>query len=291
MGKQKSVTFRIQARLGLILFSLLFFGITPAAADNSNPPKITSIEQITSGPYKVGDIVSFKINYTGGNPGIKLIEISGAGSNTTCVSQSANLFSLSKLSSVFPVASLNWEKGKSIETDVSNSRVVSGFVVPCTERFPRSVTITDETELRGTISDFSSPFTGGDLSSLDIQALPTSLFTPIGEIKPLKMSDSVSIKNIPKSPRVGSKFELPRITQGGAPIFWRVNGNCSVEYKTFKGDIGGTLKFKRSGKCELLPSAMFNDKFNLPKYTANIKMQEFKEDGIVTVVGVFNVRK
>jgi hypothetical protein len=260
-------------------------------ADNANPPKIISIEQITSGPYKVGDIVSFKINYTGGNPGIKLIEIAGAGSNTSCVSQSANLLSISKLSSVLPVATLNWEKGKSLETNVSNSRIVSGFVVPCTGRFPRSVTITDETELRDAISDFSMPFTGGNLSPLDIQALPTTLFTPVGEIKPVKVSDSVSIKNIPKNPRVGSKYDLPRITQGGAPIFWRVNGNCTIDYKTFKGDIGGTLKFKKSGKCELLPSAMFNDKFYSPKYTANIKMQEFKDDDVVTVVGVFTARK
>jgi hypothetical protein len=277
-----------------VLLIALLLGLLSAPgshADNANPPKIVSIEQITSGPYKVGDIVSFKINYTGGNPGIKLIEVSGAGSNTSCVSQSANLFSMSKLSSVFPVATLNWEKGKSLETEVSNSRIVSGFVVPCTGRFPRSVAITDETELRDSVSDFSLSLTGGNLSPLDIQALPTALFTPVGEIKPVKISDSVSIKNIPKSPRAGSSYDLPRITQGGVPIYWRVNGNCSVDYKTFKGDIGGTLKFKKFGKCELLPSAMFNDQFYPPKYSANVKMQEFKEDNIVTVVGVFSVRK
>jgi hypothetical protein len=280
-------------KIKVLLIALLpgLLAAPVAHADNANPPKITSIEQISSGPYKVGDIVSFKINYTGGNPGIKLIEVSGAGSNTFCVSQSANLFSMPKLSSVFPVASLIWEKGKSLETVASNNRTVSGFVVPCSGRFPRSVSITDATELRDSVSDFSLPFTGGNLSPLDIQALPTTLFTPVGEIKPAKISDSVSIKNIPKSPRAGSSYDLPRITQGGVPIFWRANGNCSVNYKTFNGDIGGILKFKKSGKCELLPSAMFNDQFNPPKYTANIKMQEFKEDNIVTVIGVFSVRK
>jgi hypothetical protein len=291
MRKQRSTTLRIQVCLSLIIFSFTFFGVATAQADNTNPPKILSVEQITSGPYEVGDIVSFKVNYTGGNPGIKLIEISGAGSDTSCVSQSANLLAISKLYSVLAVANLNWEKGKSLETGVSNNRVVSGFVIPCIGRSPRSVTITDETELRDSISDFSAQFTGGNLSPLDIEAVPTALITPVGEIKPIKINDSVSIKNIPKSPRVGSKYELPRITQGGAPIFWQVNGNCSIDYKTFKGDIGGTLKFMKPGRCELLPSAMVNDKLKLPKYTANIKMQEFKQDIIVTVVGVFIGRK
>lgn len=291
MTTRKFNRLRTKVLFSLIVASFSPLGSAPAHADNANPPKIVSIEQITTGPYSVGDIVSFKINYTGGNPGIKLIEISGAGSSTSCVSQSANLLALSKLYSVISVANLNWEKGKSLQTDISNSRIVSGFVVPCTGRAPRSLTITDETDLVDSISEFGAPFTGGNLSSLNIETTPTDLLTPIGEIKPVKISDAVSIKNIPKSPKAGSKYELPRLTRGGAPIFWKVNGNCSIDYKTFKGDIGGTISFKKFGKCELLPSAMVNDKFKLPKYTANIKMQEFKDDDIVTVVAVFSVKK
>ena len=261
---------------------------TPTYADNANPPKIVSVDQITTGPYAVGDLVSFRVNYTGGNPGIKLISVRGAGSNNSCVIQSANFFALPDLSILIPNSELNWEKGKSIESSFSNNKVVSGFVVPCigSQRMLRSVTITDETDLRDETS-----MLGPKLPTLDIEVKPTDWITPVGEIKPIKISDSVSLRNIPKTPKVGSKYELPRITKGGVPISWRVNGNCSIEYKTFLGDIGGTLKFTKSGRCELMPNAMSTDKFNAPKYTANVKMQEFKDDKFLTVVGVFTSRK
>ncbi len=261
---------------------------TPTYADNANPPKIISVDQITAGPYAVGDIVSFRVNYTGGNPGIKLISVRVGGSNDTCIIQSANLFTSPQLTKLFSITDLKWEKGKSIESSFSNNKVVSGFVVPCidSQRLPGSVSIVDETDLSAGIGGFMEP----RLSSLDFEVVPTDWITPIGEIKPTKINDSASIKSIPKSPRVGSKYELPRITKGGVPIYWKVNGNCSVEYKTFLGDIGGTLKFKKSGRCELLPTVMPTDKFKEPKYSANVKVQEFREDNILTVVAVFNSR-
>ena len=261
---------------------------TSTYADNANPPKIVSVDQITTGPYAVGDLVSFRVNYTGGNPGIKLISIRGAGSDNSCVVQSASFFALSDLSILNPNAELNWEKGKSIESSFSNNKVVSGFVVPCigSQRMLRSVAIIDETDLRDETS-----ILGPKLPTLDIEVKPTEWITPVGEIKPIKIDDSVSIKNIPKTPKVKSKYELPRITNGGVPISWRVNGNCSIEYKTFLGDIGGTLKFNKLGRCELMPTFMSTDKYKAPKYTANVKMQEFKDDKFLTVVGVFTARK
>ena len=276
----------------LAFFTVASFSIylpTPTYADNANPPKIVSVDQITTGPYAVGDLVSFRVNYTGGNPGIKLISIRGAGSNNACVVQSTSFFALSDLAILIPNSDINWEKGKSIESTFSNSKVVSGFVVPCisSQRFQRSVTIIDETDLRDELGGIMGP----KLPTLDFEVKPTDWITPVGEIKPIKIADSVSIKNIPKTPKVNSKYELPRITKGGVPISWRVNGNCSIEYKTFLGDIGGTLKFNKSGQCELLPSVMVTDKFKVPKYSANVKMQEFKDDKFLTVVGVFTSRK
>lgn len=273
------------------LFTVASFSIylpTPTYADNANPPKIVSVEQITTGPYAVGDLVSFRVNYTGGNPGIKLISVRGAGSNNSCVIQSANLFALPDLASAIAIKGVEWEKGKSIESSFSNNKVVSGFVVPCNgnQQYLRSVMIFDETDLEDEIGGIGQSF-----PALDIEVKPTDWITLVGEIKPIKISDSVSIRNIPKTPKVGSKYELPRITKSGVPISWRVNGNCSIEYKTFLGDIGGTLKFNKSGKCELLPTVMATDKFKAPNYTANVKMQEFKDDKFLTVVGVFNSRR
>jgi hypothetical protein len=100
---------RVLISLGVLLL-LISPTTPPASADNSNPPKIVSVDQVTKGPYAIGDIVTFKVNYAGGNPGIKSIEISGAGSKNTCISQSANLIGKAGLVSLFPLASVKWEK-------------------------------------------------------------------------------------------------------------------------------------------------------------------------------------
>ena len=148
----------------------------------------------------------------------------------------------------------------------------------------KRVEIIDETGLSdiigiGTLSNIS-------INELMIETNPTDLFTPIGEIKPKKIEDKVFLKNIPKNPKLGLKIDLPRLTQGGAPIYWKANQSCSIEYKTFLSDLGGILKFNKLGNCELMPKVMLTDKFNLPKYIANVKMKEFKDGNDVTVVGV-----
>ena len=45
------------------LISVLVVGFlgTPAKADNANPPKILDLVQVTQGPYKPGDLVTYKI--------------------------------------------------------------------------------------------------------------------------------------------------------------------------------------------------------------------------------------
>ena len=260
---------------------------TKSFADNANPPKIILVEQITKGPYKIGDIVSFKINYTGGNPGINSIAVR-ASSNGACLTQSSNSFALPQLREILNLATINWTKGQSIETDFSNNMVVSGFVVPCPGGgFIPSVRIDDETGLFHEVGYLTEV----DLSNLKFTTIASDLITPVGEIKPSKIRDSVSIRNIPKNPRAGSKYELPRLSGGGVPIGWQARGNCLIENKTFIGDLGGTLKFTKPGRCELGPTAMANDKFSFPKFSANIKMQEFKDPNFVTVWGVFQVRK
>ena len=56
----------------VVIATLLIAGFlgTPAKADNANPPKIIDLNQLTKGPYRPGDLVTFKIIYTGGNPGL-----------------------------------------------------------------------------------------------------------------------------------------------------------------------------------------------------------------------------
>jgi len=281
-------------RQRVISLALLICLVTPtipaAIADNANPPKIISVEQVTKGPYTIGDIVTFKVNYAGGNPGIKSIEISGAGSKNTCISQSANLIGKAGLVSLFPLASVKWEKGKSVNTAYSSSSLVSGFVIPClNNRELWEVSILDETGLTDSIS--WDPFSPTKPTSLIVESIPTDFNTPIGEIKPKKIGDKVSIKNIPKAPKVGSKYELPRVTQGGLPIYWSAGGGCVIEYKTFLIDIGGTLKFTKPLTCNLRSEVLINDKFNSPQYSANIKFQGLKGGNSTSTSGVYKAKK
>jgi hypothetical protein len=275
--------------LALIL-GLLILATNPAKADNANPPKIVSVEQVTKGPYTIGDIVTFKVNYTGGNPGIKSIQIRGAGSENTCISQSANLISRASFKSLFPLASVKWEKGKSVNTAYSSSSLVSGFVIPCEyNRVLWEVSILDETGLADSIS--WGPFNTAIPFYLVVESIPTDFNTPIGEIKPKKIGDKVSIKNIPKTPKVGSKYELPRVTQGGLPMYWSAGGGCVIEYKTFLIDIGGTLKFTKPLTCNLRSEVLINDKFNSPQFDANIKFEGLKGGDSTSASGVFKAKK
>jgi hypothetical protein len=278
----------IYVTISLLLINLSAFD--KAIADNANPPKIISIDQVTKGPYSVGDVVTFKVNYSGGNPGIKSIEILGAGSKTTCISQSANLLGMPALGGILSVSPLRWIKNESLNNTYSGDKFLSGFVVPCQGAFNiQRVEITDETGLSDTVG--VGTLSTVSLSNIMIETNPTDLITPIGEIRPKKIEDRVSLKNIPKNPKVGNKIDLPRLTQGGVPIHWKANLSCSIEYKTFLTDLGGILKFNKSGNCELMPKVMLTDKFNLPKYTANVKMRDFKDGNDVTVVGVYKVRR
>ena len=58
--------------------SVLVVGVlgTPVKADNANPPKILDLVQVTQGPYKPGDLVTYKIIFSGGDPGLKSGDIS-----------------------------------------------------------------------------------------------------------------------------------------------------------------------------------------------------------------------
>jgi hypothetical protein len=95
-------------------------------ADNANPPKLVLVEQVTKGPYSIGEIVTFKISYTGGNPGIRSITIRGAGSNETCLASGTNLQNNGS-----DGYELVWNKDKNAKHTFLDPIEVSAIVVPC----------------------------------------------------------------------------------------------------------------------------------------------------------------
>ena len=243
------------------------FLVSPSYADNANPPIVKSLEEVTTGPYSVGDIITFKVTYEGGNPGIKLIKISGVNNSQTCVGQGIPPDNFDG-QTLRLLSNLTWINRTVVKKNSDNYELVSGFILPCRKVSNSStgaiVLIEDETGLQN-----SKPF------SYTLTTISDDLFTPVGEIKPIKIADQISIKNIPKSPKKNIIYKLPRLTQGGVPVFWFVptgknnprESVCSIE-KTFEGDLGGSLKFKKSGSCILNAWPQLTDKFAYPTYSA-----------------------
>lgn len=256
-------------------FLVVGFFASPSYADNANPPLIQSFEEVTVGPYSVGDLVTYKVSYVGGNPSIKSIKINGAYNSNSCVSQNPSTTVTGPLSA--SQITLNWFK--QLGALNNNFEFISGFVMPCQiiENLPTgvNVSIEDETGLKN-----SKYF------PYKLNAISNNFYTPVGEIKPTKIADQISIKNIPKNPKKNSVYKLPRLTQGGVPVFWFVpaGGNnpkesvCSIE-RPFEGDLGGNLKFKKSGSCILNVWPQLTDKFAYPTYSAQTPLTVDERSG------------
>ena len=170
---------------------ILLVALTPSViADNANPPKLVSVEQVTSGPYSIGEIVTFKISYTGGNPGIRSITIRGAGSIETCLASATNLQNNGS-----DGYELVWNKDKNAKHIFLDPIEVSAIVVPCkrTNGFYSGLTIVDETGLQDIVNNYDY-YGSNRIANLKIEVKPSDLFTPLGVIKPVKIKDLISIK-------------------------------------------------------------------------------------------------
>jgi len=267
-----------------LVISVFITSASPVSADNANPPKLVLVEQVTKGPYSIGEIVTFKISYTGGNPGIRSITIRGAGSNETCLASATNLQNNGS-----DGYELVWNKDKNAKHIFLDPIEVSAIVVPCkrTNGFYSGLTIVDETGLQDIVNNYDY-YGSNRIANLKIEVKPSDLFTPLGVIKPVKIKDSISIKKIPKNPKANTKYELPKFTQGGVPVVFGGSGSCLVNKTTFQEDLGGTLQFTKAGYCKLFVMVMETDKYLFPIFKANVKFPVVK---FQTVIGTYQVRK
>jgi hypothetical protein len=259
-------------------FLVMGFFVSPSYADNANPPIVKSLEEVTTGPYSVGDIITFKVTYEGGNPGIKSIKISGVNNSQTCVGQGIPPDNFDG-QTLRLLSILTWINRTVVKKNSDNYQLVSGFILPCRKVSNSStgaiVLIEDETGLQNS-----------KLFSYTLTTISDDLFTPVGEIKPTKKADQISIKNIPKNPKKNVVYKLPRLTQGGVPVFWFVPAGqnnpkesvCSIE-RPFEGDLGGRLKFKKSGNCILNAWPQLTDKFAYPTYSAQTPLNIDERSG------------
>jgi hypothetical protein len=225
----EEVRLKVQALLIVLFLGLLH---TPAQADNANPPKIIELVQVTKGPYKPGDLVTFKIVYTGGNPGLDNLKIIFANGCD-------NKFSL------------RWYESEGV-TERHGNGMVSMALPACPPGFiyPTYVEITDKTLLQDSKVLEKS-------ANLEIE-ISDYLYKPIrsGEIAPdVLQTHLLDLLLIPSNPKVGDSYLLPAVTSVGMPVYYRVDKSspCSITQEQPEAFPlpGGVLKINRNGDCNI----------------------------------------
>jgi hypothetical protein len=262
---------------GVLAVSLISLIVpTYSVADNANPPKLISVEQVSRGPYSIGDVATFRINYSGGNPGLNRAKIEVGSATNTCLS---NIYDHALYGTYVNQSEIAWYKAPKSKPANESFLDISGVVLPCLLAFQRkSAQITDETGL-------SDGLSGVDNSVFEIVAsedIPQFL-TPAGEVKPSKINDGLSLTSLPASVKAGKSFRLPRLTKNGVPVYYLAENDRDSRIKScrvaqaFPGDIGGTLYLSKPGNCRLTVMPMLTDKFNYPKISYN-KLKKIKTD-------------
>ena len=217
--------------LALLIVLLLGSLYTPAQADNANPPKIIELVQVTKGPYKPGDLVTFKIIYSGGNPGLDNALITFRGCDNKFI--------------------LRWYESQGV-TDKYGNGLISMAIPACLPGiiYPTYVSIMDKTLL-------ADSKVLEKLANLEIE-ISDYLYKPIrsGEIAPdILQTHSLDLSMIPSNPKIGDSYLLPAVTSVGMPVYYRVDKSspCSVTQDQFipSGLPGGILKINRNGDCNI----------------------------------------
>jgi len=247
----------------LVLILILFGLPIPTYGDNANPPKITNVIELSKGsPYKPGDVVSLKVEYTGGYPGI-----SHYGAIWSSICESGVI-----------AQRRGWPEPQLTDPayfvdEFQNNGVISFTVPNCTPGtyVLSRLTIYDKTRLEDS-KNGSFRFEVAD-----------TIFKPVakGEIPPpALLADRVDFRSIPKNPRPGEIYQLPKYTEVGIPLYYYVQDEagkgdeiCRVRDK-FDQLVrpGGQIKFGSAGKCEvraISDTGGWNERYAQPDILAN----------------------
>jgi hypothetical protein len=247
----KKVTF-----LTLILFSFsALFLTTGANADSANPPKIGSIVQVTSGPYKPGDIITFDVNVTGGSPAIKIINIAGE-----CIGLDNYWANVPYVSWKFTDYNSTYFAPNRISAIIKGN-CVSGI------RKIQYVTVQDVTDLSTTMrgdgfGELTGAFSYEVIGGLDLAP---------GVVRPPMQGDSVDIPALTKTIEYSGNtmsIPLPRLSKGGNTLRWtgtpasEAASFCRIR-KEFPGDTGYSLEITGPGRCnfgvETIATTLFRE--------------------------------
>ena len=265
---------------------LISFGLSTATyGDNPNPPKITNVIELSKGsPYKPGDVVSYKVEHAGGNPGVASIRTNFDTYDKTCESWISVLRPMA-FAVINPL----------IINEYQGNGVIS-FVIPNCHpgKYSVEIIITDLTRLEDKTQRI--PF---EIMDVPFKPIPKGEMTP----SPL-LADKLDLSIIPKSPKVGDVFQLPKHTHAGVPVYY--TGKETLEAgETWADRVcyvyepydrvtrpGGVIKFNKSGVCNLgvVSDTGIFPRFGQPLITSTVSVKQYSNNKQVTSSGLaFNV--
>ena len=225
--------------------------IDTATGDTANPPVITSVTQLSAGPYKPGDVLTVRVNYTGGNPGLNSITVEA---RQLFPASTSIKWSTDRLNNGILEYTAFGLKQRIRPSSKYGNGVVSRVLSGCSnDEYIYSAQITDLTRLgdyKITVRHLNVFQLTGNLD----YKLVSDFCIPPGQILPPKIPDEIDLSNLGSNLEYSSKkqfsYTLPRTSKYGQPIVWSADGACMVEVD-FPEDVGGTLVTEKTGDCRL----------------------------------------
>jgi hypothetical protein len=260
-------------RKTVILCLVAIFPITQietATGDTANPPVITSVTQLSSGPYKPGDVLTVRVDYTGGNPGLSSITV--AARNLFPASIDMN-WSATKLNNGILEYTAFGLKQRIRPSNKYGNGIVSRVLSGCnSDNYIYRAQITDLTRLGDEKITWKEQNIFKLPGNLDYKIV-SDFCIPVGQVLPPKTPDEIDLTNLGSNLEFSSKkqtsYVLPRTSKYGQPIIWSADGACMVEVD-FPEDAGGSLVTEKTGDCRL--SAYMEtptDKYESPKINSS----------------------
>ena len=240
--------------------------VDTATGDTANPPVITSVTQLSTGPYKPGDVLTVRVNYTGGNPGLSSITVEA---RKLFPASTAIKWSTDRLNNGILEYTAFGLKQRIRPSNKYGNGVVSRVLSGCSsDEYIYSAQITDLTRLGDYKITWKEQKVFQLLGNLDYKIL-SDFCIPVGQVLPPRIPDEIDLANLGSNLEYSSKkqfsYLLPRTSKYGQPIVWSADGACMVEVD-FPEDVGGTLVTEKTGDCRL--SAYMEtptDKYESPK--------------------------
>jgi hypothetical protein len=271
---QKSILFKIKSSfVVLILLTLTNFSL--AEADTANPPKVESIKMLNIEKiYKVGDVVTFSIKYSGGNPGLKRVDlwvqnqVQGKGIGDYCLIGNPwfSLWGDKPSNYGLPIGPIS-------TSEVLMYKYVSANCVKGINEVRLSARLSD-------LTDLESNYTGDDLFKFSVL---DGLWIPPGEVLGNRIDTTFNLDFLPYEVVLeqGKSFEikLPTRTGEGVPVFYQPwSGDvCFISqepaFPWFQPIVewSTVIEFKKPGTCSLTSG-------NGTLYRSTIKDFVFKKE-------------